>query len=333
MKVDSPTLDKGKGKEERPNEEINNKVFNVDESYDASENFLDSKSAQAFDRPKPSFHAWFPLDDFPGKTSQQKISFVIDLLFDSYDSFAGAVATKHPEDQSKKIAKISFRNKEHRDHTCTVELPNMEHRTFSPLEIIPKHPYVPEQSIRVTEIPLDATEHRIRTVFSKFGKIVHFSSYTKNMWQQATITYDTNTDFKELRKKFGTFILNDMVRFHMCDLPGKDVLARSKFSAKLAGLPRFTTAMQLFDIGRMINATSWIIPRARSNYQHLQHAFFYFKTADDLEAALSNENLTLDKKHVTWTLTNAKLCAICSAPNHKATDCPHRRKAPSDRSV
>ncbi|CAI2195837.1 19147_t:CDS:1, partial [Funneliformis geosporum] len=36
--------------------------------YDLSENFLDpnTPSVQAFDRPKPSFHAFFPLNDFPG---------------------------------------------------------------------------------------------------------------------------------------------------------------------------------------------------------------------------------------------------------------------------
>ena len=156
---------------------------------------------------------------------------------------------------------------------------------------------------------------------------------TKNMWQQATITYDNETNFKELRKIYGTFILNDMVRIHSCDLPRIDVLARSKFSAKLAGLPRFTNGKQLMDIGRMLNATSWIIPRARSNYQNLQHAFFYFESADDVEAALSNNNLTIDKKHVTWTKTNAKLCAICSAPNHKVNDCPRKRRTPSDQNM
>lgn len=119
----------------------------------------------------------------------------------------------------------------------------------------------------------------------------------------------------------------------MCDLPRIDILARSKFSAKLAGLPRYTNGKQLVDIGRMLNATSWIIPRARSNYQNLQHAFFYFESADDVEAALSNENLTIDKKHVTWTKTDAKLCAICSAPNHKVNDCPRKRRAPSDRNM
>ena len=322
MELDTTPLETNKGKNP---EVIATTILDVDEAYDASENYLNEQttSVQAFDRPKPSFHAFFPLDDLPGKTPQAKVSFIIDLIFDKYDSFTGANVTKHPENQLK-IVKISFRNKEHRDHACSVQLPNMDNRTFSPLEIIPIHPYVPAQSIKVTEIPLDATEHRIKTVFSKFGKIVRFSMNTKNMWQQATITFDANTNFKGLKQIFGTFILNDMVRVHMCDLTRIDILARSKFSAKLAGLPRFTNGKQLVDIGRMLNATSWIILRARSNYQNLQHVFFYFSSADDVEAALSNENLTIDKKHVTWTRTDAKLCAICSEPNHKVNDCPRK---------
>ncbi|CAI2182349.1 10533_t:CDS:1, partial [Funneliformis geosporum] len=43
---------------------------------------------------------------------------------------------------------------------------------------------------------------------------------------------------------------------HMCDLPKKEILDKSKFSTKLAGLPRFTTEKQLSDIDRMVNALS-----------------------------------------------------------------------------
>ncbi|CAI2186275.1 1380_t:CDS:1 [Funneliformis geosporum] len=117
----------------------------------------------------------------------------------------------------------------------------MDNRTFSPLEIVPKHQFVPAQSIKVTEILLDATEHRIRTVFSKLRMIVRLTIDTKNLWQQATITYSPDSNFDNIKKRHGLFVLNNMVRYHMCDLPKKDILAKSKFSAKLAGLPRFTT--------------------------------------------------------------------------------------------
>ena len=331
MDVDTTPLDKGKNNED----EATSKKFDVDEAFDASENFLDQnkKSVQAFDRPKTYYHAYFPLDDLPGKSSQQKISFVVDLLFDAYDSFTGAVTSKHPENQLQQIIKISFRNNEQRDHACTVNLPDMENRTFLPLVITPQNPFIPEHSIKVTEIPLDATTNRVRTVFSKYGKIVRFSMETKNLWQQATITFASDTNFSKIKKLYRTFILNDMVRFHMCDLMKKDILERSKFAAKLASLPRHTTGKQLIEIARMIDATAWVIPKARSNYCNLQHAFFYFRSDDDVEAAISNDHLTIDGKHVTWTSTSAKLCAICSSPHHKVNDCPKKRKNPSDRNI
>ncbi|CAI2198899.1 456_t:CDS:1, partial [Funneliformis geosporum] len=137
----------------------------------------------------------------------------------------------------------------------------MENRTFTPLEIITQHLYVPKQLIKVTEIPLDATEYSNKTIFSKYEKIVRFFMETKNLWQQATITYSNNTDFNSLKNKHGVFVLNDIVRCHMCDLSRGDILARSKFSVKLAGLPRFTNGKQLADISHMVNAISWIIPK------------------------------------------------------------------------
>ncbi|CAI2188189.1 19054_t:CDS:2 [Funneliformis geosporum] len=152
----------------------------------------------------------------------------------------------------------------------------MENRTFIPLEIITQHPYILKQSIKavlswdiVTEISLDATEYRIKTIFSKFEKIVCYFMETKNLWQQATITYSIDTDFNALKGKYRVFVLNDMVRFHMCDLSHGDILARSKFSAKLAGLPHFTNGKQLTDIEHMVNTLSWVIPKVRSNYHNL----------------------------------------------------------------
>ncbi|CAI2188960.1 383_t:CDS:1, partial [Funneliformis geosporum] len=78
--------------------------------------------------------------------------------------------------------------------------------------IITQHPYVLKQSIKITGIPLDATEHRIKTIFSKFGKIVRIFMETKNFWQQATITYSIDMDFNTLKDKYGVFVLNDIVR-------------------------------------------------------------------------------------------------------------------------
>ena len=273
--VDPFPLDKGKGKEVLTSETSsvitpNQTQMNIDDATDASENFLNNKkSPQEISTKKTNFFAFFPADDYPGKSTQTKISDVTDLVFDQYDSFSAVVLAKHPEDQSKKILKAIFSDETEKDAFCKVNLPNLEKRTFLPLDVVPKHPFIPQQSIKVTEIPLDTTEIRIKKIFSRFGKIVRFSMETKNLWQQATITYDNNANFTELKKGYGVFILNDMVRFHMCDLTRDQVLGRSKFSAKLTCLPRYTTGKDLSDLGLMTNATTWIIPKARSNYNNL----------------------------------------------------------------
>ncbi|CAI2198049.1 20280_t:CDS:1, partial [Funneliformis geosporum] len=88
-----------------------------------------------------------------------------------------------------------------------------------------------------------------------------------------------------------------MVRIHMCDQSRAEILACLKFSAKLAGLPRFMTDKQLEEIGKMVDAIAWVFPKAQLNYQNLQHTFFYFANADDFEAAISNDNLTINGKH------------------------------------
>ncbi|CAI2188405.1 9090_t:CDS:1, partial [Funneliformis geosporum] len=69
------------------------------------------------------------------------------------------------------------------------------------------------------------------------------------MWQQATITFAEDANFKGLKDCYSLFVLNNMVRVHMCDLPRADILAHSKFSAKLASLSRFTT-------GKIVDATA-----------------------------------------------------------------------------
>ncbi|CAI2182676.1 10066_t:CDS:2 [Funneliformis geosporum] len=114
-------------------------------------------------------------------------------------------------------------------------------KTTTTIDVNATQPYVLARSIKVTEIPLDSTEHRIKMKFTRFGTIIRFTIETKNMWQQATITFAEDANFMELKNCYGLFVLNDIVRVYMCDQFHVEILAHSKFPAKLAGLSRFTT--------------------------------------------------------------------------------------------
>ena len=117
-------------------------------------------------------------------------------------------------------------------------------------------PYVPVLSITVTEIPLDATETRLRKLFSKFGNIVRFTMKTRNLWQRATITFDEKANFEQLKKGDGIYLLNDMIRYYPCSLSRNEIQAYSAFSAKLTNLSRNITSRDLHDIGNMVAASA-----------------------------------------------------------------------------
>ncbi|CAG8660745.1 6663_t:CDS:1, partial [Funneliformis caledonium] len=112
-----------------------------------------------------------------------------------------------------------------------------------------------------------------------------------------------------------------------------EIQARSAFSAKLTNLPQNITPRDLYDIRNMVAASAWIIPRAHSNYNYLQHTFFYFSNKEDIQAALDIKNLTLNNKKLEWTDPKAKLCAICSLTHHNASTCPRRRQSSKDRNM
>ncbi|CAI2193637.1 14022_t:CDS:2 [Funneliformis geosporum] len=59
-----------------------------------------------------------------------------------------------------------------------------------------------------------------------------------------------------LKDCYSLFVLNNIIRVHMCNLLCADILACSKFLAKLTGLPIFMTSKQLAEIGKMVDAIS-----------------------------------------------------------------------------
>ena len=153
---------------------------------------------------------------------------------------------------------------------------------------------------------------------------------TKNLWQQATITYDDNTNMDQFNPIDSYFVLKDLVRIHRCTLSPDEIRLKSKFSLKLTNLPIDTNGRHLISIGRAVNAMAWVIPKAKSNYRNLQYAVFYFKKQEDIDLVKEYDTLYLDQKKLIWTEPNTKLCYICSVPGHQSYNCHRNRRAPND---
>ena len=213
----------------------------------------------------------------------------------------------------------------------SLKITQLGNETFQPLITNNMAKYSPDLSIKLTEIPISTSITNIRSSFTFFGKITRCVMTTKNLWQQATITYAEGTDMTQLDNVNGYFVLKDMVRVHRCTLSNDQVREKSKYSLKLTNLPKDTNGRHLIPIGRAINALTFVIPKSRSNYRNLQYAVFYFRSKEDLESAQNGDTLALDKKRLIWTDPNSKLCFICSVHRHKSDNCRKVRFNPKDR--
>ena len=212
----------------------------------------------------------------------------------------------------------------------SLKIAQIGNETFQPLITNNVTKYSPDLSIKVTEIPISTSVTNIRSSFTYFGEITRCVMTTKNLWQQATITFSEGTDMTELDNVNGYFVLKDMVRVHRCTLPNDKVWEKSKYSLKLTNLPIDTNGRHLIPIGHAVNALTFIIPKSRSNYRNLQYAVFYFRSQEDLDSAQNGDTLVLDGKRLIWTDPSSKLCFICSVPGHRSNNCRKARIIPKD---
>ena len=338
MDIDQTSSKENKGKTPETLLPPENKVLDNDQAYDASENMLSKdseKNITRFEREQdsPMFFVYCAAEIFlPDKSNKEKTNAACDLFCGTeYPSFIGASVRNSPSDPTKKIVRIGFTTRVDAEKAIALKLPNMDNITFLPLTQTPIGKFTPEKSIKITEIPISVTDANIRAVFSFFGKIIRCSMTTKNLWQQATVTYDDTTNMQQFDNLDSYFVLKDLVRIHRCNLTNDAIRAKSKFSLKLTNLPIDTNGRQLINIGRTVDAIAWVIPKAKSNYRNLQYAVFYFKSQECLDSVKKCDTFFLDQKKLIWTEPNTKLCYICSVPGHQSHNCHRNRRTPKDR--
>src|SRR2546430_10991097 len=96
------------------------------------------------------------------------------------------------------------------------------------------------------------------------------------------------------------------MRVYSLGLSDEDYKFRSKYTAKLANLPKNTTTTDLLDIIDATKAKFCIIPKGARTYFNHPFAFFHFKSEKDLNDAfktnysLANSDLLLTPNYVTF---------------------------------
>ena len=161
---------------------------------------------------------------YANTTTKEKINKACEIFNGcEYTSFIGASLRSSPQDKTKKIIRIGFATRVDFEKATQFQIPDLNNTTFLPLDRTPIAKYIPELSIRITEIPISTTESNLRSSFSFYGKISKCVMNTKNLWQQATITYEAGTNMTPFDMIEGYFVLKDMVRLHHCTLKFEDI--------------------------------------------------------------------------------------------------------------
>jgi len=112
-------------------------------------------------------------------------------------------------------------------------------------------------------------------------------------------------------------------------LTKEEVNNRNNNRIKLTNLPFGTSARDLTDITRAINAKACYIPRS-TNYKLKPFAILFFEKADDLNDALKL-NYAYGGNNLAWVSVETKCCHKCDDPTYLALKCPKiPKKTPTD---
>jgi hypothetical protein len=158
-----------------------------------------------------------------------------------FPSFIGASVKQNPSNNTTKIIRIGFSTSLDANKALVAKFPNMVDLKLLPLERPTLFRFNPMVAIKVTEIPISTSESIVRSTFTKYGNILRCSMITKNLWQQATISFAEGTDMSIFNKIKGQFILKDLVRVHPCSASTEEIQLHSKFTLKLTNLPKDTS--------------------------------------------------------------------------------------------
>src|SRR4051812_30542358 len=202
-----------------------------DQAFDASENMLNNKEVNkntiTFERIRDAttFYVYCAAESLlHNKSFREKTNKACELFNGAeYPSFIGASVKQDRLNKTLKIIRLGFTTRDDADRAMAAKFPDMDTISFKPLVAPSPFKFDPDLSIKVTEIPISTSEQIIRSTFARFGTIVRCSMMTKNLWQQATISYASQTDFSFFKINARIFVLKDMVRVYICSLTSDEI--------------------------------------------------------------------------------------------------------------
>ena len=185
-------------------------------------------------------------------------------IFFELNSFLGLRSTRTKEGDRKIIA--SFGEEEDLTQACQMRFENEEETCFKPVTM--SHTKINgAYKVIVRDILLDAKLSTIKGVFSKFGLITNIEIKLVETWQTAIITYAEQEDAAILGDTWSVPFEKEQVRILPYVDHNKHSRERAKYVVKLSGLPRGTTAYDLEEARKELEAKTVYIPRTPGYYR------------------------------------------------------------------
>ena len=177
------------------------------------------------------------------------------------------------------------------------------------------------RTIKITDLHLNLKMDEVKTLFAKYGNITNCVVQTPkdSLWQNAYVTYESPNAITNFFHAWGRLVFNDYVRVYPCSLTKEQVALRNEHRIKLTNLPFNTSARDLTDIIKAVDAKSCYIPRS-STYKPKPFAILFFENGSKLNEALK-QNFSFGGNNLYWVTADTKVCHKCGSPNHLAVKC------------
>lgn len=254
--------------------------------------------------------------EIPGEEESGPFANKIEELIITIDGYLGIRIAK---ERGKKKVVATFRDTMGIHDACNTNFGNEE----TPVYMTPTENKSADEDLKrqviIRDIPLTTGEGATRNLLRKFGEIENLRMRTVEMWQTAIVTFQNEQDAEILGEQWAIPFGKEYLRI-LPAMGEKEALAeRSKYVLKLTGLQSGTTAYDLEEIARELDAKTIYIPRTGRYYRE-RFAFMAFQSEESMNNAL-NKCFEIGRTQAKMVEQHAQLCYKCGQDNHFAYEC------------
>ena len=128
---------------------------------------------------------------------------------------------------------IYFNDQQSIESALNAQFPDLDIKQLVQYATYKENMQFPQRTLRITDIHLNLKKEQLTNIFAKYSKIVTVQMFTRDLWQQAYITYEDPKSVDLFHTQWSRFIYNDCVRVYPACLTPEQVKQRNYFRMRL----------------------------------------------------------------------------------------------------